>query len=265
MSSEKARSVYGFHDMSKRSEKVLDAAEEAKAIKECMLKVVQLKDKALLQAFGVDDSGSEGSESESETDNDSDEASVAGASNTLDDEKNRDQFRTRNVDGTPEDSSEPPLTEGGLIPHQFQLSDNLNSDETYKHVTDTEGVYMNSHQLLDILRKCDLNWFEFVMILQSTLSTITDEALQQLLLDFGGQISFLGLSIEEERVIEQSRQAYLLSQRLQVIRNEETGDEIVSESDSSEGEILQREDLLGERGRAILKKKADCFAAERDS
>jgi len=82
MSSEKARSVYGFHDMSKRSEKVLDAAEEAQAIKECMLKVVQLKDKALLQAFGVDDSGSEGSESESETDTDSDEASVAGASNT---------------------------------------------------------------------------------------------------------------------------------------------------------------------------------------
>ena len=42
MSSEKACSVYGFHDMSKRWEKVLDAAEEAQVIKECMLKVVQL-------------------------------------------------------------------------------------------------------------------------------------------------------------------------------------------------------------------------------
>ena len=87
MSSEKACSVNGFHDMSKRSEKVLNAAEKGQVIKECMLKVVQLKDKAPLQAFDVDDSGSEGSESESETDTDSDKTSVAGASNTLHDEE----------------------------------------------------------------------------------------------------------------------------------------------------------------------------------
>ena len=93
------------------------------------------------------------------------------------------------------------------------------------------------------------------MILQRLLSNISDEALHQLLLDFGGQIAFLGLSVEEERVIEQSCQAYLLSERLQSIRGEDTGGEIVSESDVSEGEMLQVEDLLGERGRAILNKK----------
>lgn len=71
---------------------------------------------------------------------------------------------------------------------------------------------MNSHQLLDVLRKYELNWFEFAMVLQDMLSTITEEALEQLLLDFGGQLSFVGLSIEDERIIEQSRQAYLLSQ-----------------------------------------------------
>lgn len=71
---------------------------------------------------------------------------------------------------------------------------------------------MNSHQLLDVLRKYELNWFEFAMVLQDMLSTITEEALEQLLLDFGGQLSFVGLSIEDEHIIEQSRQAYLLSQ-----------------------------------------------------
>ena len=75
------------------------------------------------------------------------------------------------------------------------------------------------------------------------------------MLDFGGQIAFLGLSVEEERVIEQSRQAYLLSQRLQSIGGEDTGEEIVSESDVSEGQMLQVEDLLGERVRAIFNKK----------
>lgn len=228
----------------------MDAAEEAQDIKECMLKVVRLKDKALLQAFGVDDSASEESESESETDVDSEDTS-----GMLDGVKNGNQSSNRNEDGSKEGSSELPQTEEGVIPHQFQLRDYMNSDETYKHVTETEGVYMNSHQLLDILRKCALNWFEFVMIPQRLLSNISDEALHQLLLDFGGQIAFLGLSVEEERVIEQSRQAYLLSQRLQSIRGEDTGEEIVSESDVSEGEMLQVEDLLGERGRAILNKK----------
>lgn len=250
MSTKKARSVYGFHDMTTRTKKVLDAAEEAQDIKECMLKVVRLKDKALLQAFGVDDSASEESESESETDVDSDDTS-----GMLDGVKNGNQSSNRNEDGSKEGSSELPQTEEGVIPHQFQLRDYMNSDETYKHVTETEGVYMNSHQLLDILRKCALNWFEFVMIPQRLLSNISDEALHQLLLDFGGQIAFLGLSVEEERVIEQSRQAYLLSQRLQSIRGEDTGEEIVSESNVSEGEMLQVEDLLGERGRAILNKK----------
>ena len=250
MSTEKARSVYGFHDMTTRTKKVLDAAEEAQDIKECMLKVVCLKDKALLQAFGVDDSASEESESESETDVDSDDTS-----GMLDGVKNGNQSSNRNEDGSKEGSSELLPTEEGVIPHQFQLRDYMNSDETYKHVTETEGVYMNSHQLLDILRKCALNWFEFVMIPQRLLSNISDEALHQLLLDFGGQIAFLGLSVEEERVIEQSRQAYLLSQRLQSIRGEDTGEEIVSESNVSEGEMLQVEDLLGERGRAILNKK----------
>ncbi|CAH3186929.1 unnamed protein product [Porites lobata] len=250
MSTEKARSVYGFHDMTTRTKKVLDAAEEAQDIKECMLKVVRLKDKALLQASGVDDSASEESESASETDVDSDDTS-----GMVDGVKNGNQSSNRDEDDSKEGSSELPPTEEGVIPHQFQLRDYMNSDETYKHVTETEGVYMNSHQLLDILRKCALNWFEFVMIPQRLLSNISDEALHQLLLDFGGQIAFLGLSVEEERVIEQSRQAYLLSQRLQSIRGEDTGEEIVSESNVSEGEMLQVEDLLGERGRAILNKK----------
>ena len=39
-------------------------------------------------------------------------------------------------------------------------------------------------------------------VLYSVLCNITDEALQQLLLDFRRQMSFLGLSIEEERIIE---------------------------------------------------------------
>ena len=143
-----------------------------------------------------------------------------------------------------------------VLPHQFQLSDGFNSEEAYKPVSETGGVYMNSHQLLDISKNCDLNWFQFVSVIQGMLSNITDEALQQLLLDFGGQLSFLGLSIDEERIIEQSRQAYLLSERLRMTQNQNrTGEEILSESDSSESDNLPGEDVLGQRGRELLEKK----------
>lgn len=88
------------------------------------------------------------------------------------------------------------------------------------------------------------------------LSNITDEALQQLLLDFKGQLSFLGLSIDEERVIQQSRQAYLLSERLRMTQNQNrTGEEILSESDSSESDILPEKDIIGQRGRELFEKK----------
>ena len=103
MSTEKARSVYGFNDMTTRTKKVLDAAEEAQDIRECMLKVVRLKDKALLQAFGVDDSASEESESESETDVDSDDTS-----GMLDGVNDGNQYSNRNEDGSKEGSSELP-------------------------------------------------------------------------------------------------------------------------------------------------------------
>lgn len=115
---------------------------------------------------------------------------------------------------------------------------------------------MNQHQLLDILKNCDLNWFQFVSVIQGTLGNITDEDLQQLLLDFGGQLSFLGLSIDEERIIVQSRQKYLLSERLRMTQNQNcTGEEILSEFDSSKSDVLPGEDVLGQRGRELLEKK----------
>lgn len=64
-----------------------------------------------------------------------------------------------------------------------------NNGECYKHQSETDGVYMNSHQLLDILRSCSFNWFEFVMCLKSKFTNVTKEAFGQLLLDFGGQLS----------------------------------------------------------------------------
>jgi len=138
---------------------------------------------------------------------------------TVFDEEKNTQPCSKNIDDSMKGRTGFPHEENSMLPHQFQLSDCFNSDKTYKHVTETQGMYMNSHQLLDILRNCDLNWFGFVEVIQDMLrlrNIYTYEAFQQLLLDFGGQLSFLGLSIEDERIVEQSRQAYLLSEREQI-------------------------------------------------
>lgn len=254
MSDMKARSIYGFHNMSFRSQKVIDAAEEAQAITECVLKVAQLKDKALLRSFGINDSEDEESESESESDSDCDDTLPAPQKSFSADKDHSNKMGSE-VDDTQESGDGFPVEENSTLPHQFQLADGLiSSDETYKHVTETEGVYMNSHQLLEILRKCELNWFQFVMVLRHMSNPITKEALEQLLLDFAGQLPFLGLSTEDERITEQSRQAYMLSQRMQASRSQNS-DEVVSESDSSENEMLQDVDLIGERAKAFLHKK----------
>ena len=47
------------------------------------------------------------------------------------------------------------------------------------------------------------------------MNDYSKEATDQLLLDFGGQLHLLNLEEREERIIEQSRQAFLLPQRLQ--------------------------------------------------
>ena len=51
---------------------------------------------------------------------------------------------------------------------------------------------MNSHQLRDVLQRCDLNWFYFVRVLKDLLN-VTAAALNQLLLDFSGQLHLVGI------------------------------------------------------------------------
>lgn len=137
----------------------------------------------------------------------------------------------------------------------------MTEDETYKHQGETSGIYMNSHQLLDILKKSNFNWFQFVMVLQDILKDITEEAENQLL-DFAGQLSFLGISQQNERMAEQSRQAYLEAKReLEREQNADNGIIVSSDSESSETELFTTQgvhqiipEVVKKRRKAIKRK-----------
>ena len=90
---------------------------------------------------------------------------------------------------------------------EFQLRDD-------QHIGETGECYRNTHQLLDVLYDCNLNWLAFAYELEQAFPNVGEHALEQLLLDFAGQLPFLNLNLNDERIIEQSRQVYLLQRQL---------------------------------------------------
>ena len=140
LSNRKARSLFGIDDMTDKKRKVHQAMGEASAIREAIENIAKVKEKVVLQSFGVDCDESESDESEaseSETDTD-DDMFTAG-------ETEGQSFRSQACDKSKD-----------CFPGELQLRDVVNEGETYKHVTDTGLVFLNSHQLCDVLRQCDL-------------------------------------------------------------------------------------------------------------
>lgn len=86
---------------------------------------------------------------------------------------------------------------------------------------------------MDLLRACELNWFLFVEVIEQKLSGYTKAAIDQILLDFSGQIQLLKLNEREDSITEQSRQAYLLSERLQGNQSDVDDDATGSETEES--------------------------------
>lgn len=210
--------------------------EEASAIREAIENIAKVKEKVVLQSFGVDCDESEASESETGTD---DDMFTVG-------ETEGQSFPSQACDKSKD-----------CFPGELQLRDVVNEGEAYQKGTDTGSVFMNSHQLRDILRKCDLNWFSFVKVFKEMVNG-TSEVLNQLLLDFSGQLSFVGLSADEEKVVEQSRQAFLCCELLREnTENDNSAVEIRSDSDSSQAEIwtMGVNSPLDDRGRLLIKKR----------
>ena len=135
LSNTKAKSLFGIDDMTHKKQKVHQAMEEASAIREAIESIAKVKEKVVLQSFGVDCDESESDESEaseSETDTD-DEMFTVG-------ETEGQSFPSQACDKSKD-----------CFPGEFQLKDVVNEGETYKHATDTGSVFMNSHQLCDVL------------------------------------------------------------------------------------------------------------------
>lgn len=245
LSATKAKAIYGIHMTEKRKQMMMEVAEEAEAIKQSIEKIAGIKEEALLKSFGLEQEFfSEDDDSSSETDTDYDDCCETEVVQPA-----GEHYPTRPL-GT--DSSVPDKDNcfADTPQRQLDLSNFTYADECYKHQTDTGDVEMNSHQLTDILRKCELNWFQFVEVITEMVQ-LSKEAINQLLLDFAGQLSYLGLSTDDEKVIERSRQAFLLHERLEEQRQDREAGLVMSASDTCEDELW----ASGINGRRAVQRK----------
>ena len=221
-----ASKQFGFHYSYEDNAQVEEAIDKFQEIKDSVLSIAAAENEAFMKIMGFDCDGASSSSSSEDDDNEP-SMEKTGVSKNLDestgDHDKESSLEKRDASKNLDESTA--TDHDTTIPHQFLYKEKVHNTP-----------FINTHQLMDLLQVCELNWFQFAFVIEDQLSPITPEALAQLLLDFSGQIPFMGLTNEIESKIEYSRQAYLQQTRQ---RNHEEQAElglIVSDNSSDEGQ-----------------------------
>ena len=252
-------------------DKVELAIATAKEIRESIDFVVHIKEKAVLRSCGVS--------VESDTDDAYEsEESCSDSEYSICDETVSEACNDSSNDNVPTEAPSLASFLGERInndmynskavgSHEFSLPEN---PDICKQVTETGETYLNTHQLMDLLQECQLNWYCFAEVMKQKLASHGKEhLLDQVLLDFSGQIPFLNITLHDEKLIEQGRQAYLADHRSNNLEVNDTEDVIFSESEEErEVELLSGVTyILQPAAREALEKrvKAICLKARREA
>lgn len=259
LSHTKLRQLYGFENLKRRQDKVENALREMREIREAVASIASIQEKAVLQSFGIEvesDEDLEHDESETDTDADGEEDSALNAVEntslselipaTLNESEDRLVSETDSAFNVSEIGLAPSQnTDIGDMAHQFSLS---------KEITES-ACYQNSHKLMDILKSCELNWFSFVEVIKEKMKDYSKEAIDQLLLDFSGQLHLFNLDEREELIIEQSRQAFLLARRLDENNSDADDEAVPSEAEEMEVDWGNIHDLLQKEAQSAIIQK----------
>lgn len=204
ISTESARKAYGISNLMSLKQNVANAVEQALEIRDAVNHLSSVRESCILEELGIpiDDSKS---------DSDKSELSESDGNDSCDDmDSEKDNPTSNNPAG-------PSI---------------LDPDHIMKGITFVSPAPANDH-LLMMLRENNHNWFAFVEELRVMLHSYTPEVLSQVLLDFSAFLPFSDLSDEEERLVEESRQAFLMTERIRATREE---NDIESDSESDDPE-----------------------------
>ena len=232
LSTTKLRTLYGFENLKNRQKNVDLAIATAKEIRESIEFIAHIKEKAVLRSFGVTvESDSDDAYESEESCSDSEYTSETDVRETCSDSNQDSLLPTREL-ATGTSYNNEMRDSRGKNAHESSLPEDPN---TYKHVSGLGVTYLNTHQLLDILQECKLNWYCFSEVLEEKLSQHQEEhLLDQVLFDFSSQVQYLDLSVQQRKLIEQSRQSFRTDQRLKNLELNSNDDLICSESEEEQ-------------------------------
>ena len=232
LGSKQSQQVYGVSNLGILTERVEASLHQEDVIRNEIMSLASVEEKAVLQSFGIDlhdcdDSSDSFSSSDTETPVElnwlSDDSSTDGEEANDNSRGSSVETRLRNADHVDElcaDNIACSFAENA----RASLTSDLASDRIRNEYYDPDDTSKNddhalvnpapSHEhLLFILKKTNLNWFSFVEELKLLFRNYTVQVLHQTLLDFVYYLSNSSLSIDEERQVEQSRQAFLELER----------------------------------------------------
>ena len=238
LSTSKAKRLYGFQDMNRRMVKVEDAAEKAYNIRVAIEKIAHIKEKALVQALGIALS-SESKTSESESEDES--------------EKSESLFEIIQI-------NENSTSDDNGLSASLKVSEGKSLSCGSGSANRNPELDKNSPKLLDILRKCDLNWLQFKSVARESMKDIPSEIFEEMITCFYDGLSSFGISELDASIVRQSHCVYEIrkSQIEREIDIEEGN--VISESDESSSDFDTRS--LGElaspfdsEGQVLIKKR----------
>jgi len=207
------KKMYGISDPTATRLEVEEALDQVKEIHDAVEKLASVQERCVLESLGIVDL------SEDSDDDDNQDSSEEECDDLSDFELDK---HTPDDDPSNSNSEKSRGQEGSMI----------DPDSLNKNVSIVSAVPSHEH-LLYMLRENGLNWFSFATELKLLLNSYSSEVLNQALVDFAHFLSAdADITEEEDKQIEQSRQAFLLSERLILEHNNDINSE--SESDDPE-------------------------------
>ena len=188
MSTEVAKKTYGISDLTSLKNDVENAVKQALEIRKAVDHLSSVKEACILEELGIyiDDS---------KTDSDETESSEGETSESSDNDSCDDMESEKDYQG----SDNP----AGSI--------NIQDPNLTVEGTDLVSPLPANEHLLIMLRENSHNWFAFVEELKMMLCNYTPEHLNQALTDFLAFLPSSDLSNEEQILVEQSYQAFLMT------------------------------------------------------
>lgn len=279
LSAEKASRDYGISNYGKLRTEVEEALQKACEIRNEVMEIAAVEERAFLRTLGIDVSSSESEpddssttcewdseQSESDESEQSDPEDVHNTRPTVPSEEYADanSIDSPGIQGNvinPEDTvkkASPDKTQSDLNGNTEGFHDaslQLDPDSGLNKEAQQSLVFTPTHDHLALmLRESNLNWFVFVDELMLLLRQYNTSVIEQVLLDFAHDIAFMDFTVEEERLIEQSRQAFLARSRQQPLGCQDNSVVTDSESDNPE-EWLSVKKLNSPKGIEMIKKQ----------